>query len=95
MTTTLHFSGTTQLASASGSMPNAAFRAAFPGVKGIKYDGYQMRTGRDDADKLLPLTRVIRRKANPSNHVCDARCRHATGSNCECSCGGQYHGADV
>ena len=25
-------------------------------------------------------------------HVCDARCMNATGTNCECSCGGENHG---
>jgi hypothetical protein len=37
--------------------------------------------------------RVIFRKANPSNHKCDARCMHAKGRNCECSCKGENHGA--
>src|SRR5689334_6771820 len=36
--------------------------------------------------------RQIFRKANPSNHKCDARCLAATGHNCECSCGGKNHG---
>lgn len=36
--------------------------------------------------------RLIFRKANPSNHKCDARCLNATGHNCECSCGGKNHG---
>lgn len=40
-----------------------------------------------------PVTRVIEFKKNPSLHKCDARCRHAKGNNCECSCGGQFHGA--
>lgn len=26
-------------------------------------------------------------------HQCDARCMHAIGANCECSCGGKNHGA--
>jgi len=31
--------------------------------------------------------------ASPSEHVCNAKCMGATGSNCECSCGGKNHGA--
>lgn len=31
--------------------------------------------------------------ANPSRHTCSAKCRTATGPNCECSCGGRNHGA--
>lgn len=27
------------------------------------------------------------------SHKCDARCTNATGSNCECQCGGKHHGA--
>lgn len=38
--------------------------------------------------------RVARMKGvyNP-DHLCDARCTNAKGSNCECSCGGANHGA--
>ena len=94
MATTLYFSGTTKLVSnLGGTMDNAAFKAMFPEVKGLKSDGFQMRVARDENGNLLPVTRVIFRKSNPSNHKCDARCRHAKGGNCECSCGGQFHGA--
>lgn len=31
-------------------------------------------------------------KGRLTGHVCDARCVHATGSDCECSCGGKNHG---
>lgn len=31
-------------------------------------------------------------KGFTTEHVCDARCTNATGSNCECSCGGKNHG---
>lgn len=44
-------------------------------------------------DAILPVTRKVFYKAFPSLHKCDARCRHAKGHNCECSCGGKYHGA--
>lgn len=39
--------------------------------------------------------RKIERKANPSNHKCDARCLTAKGFKCECSCGGKNHGAEA
>ena len=29
-----------------------------------------------------------------AEHKCDARCSSARGHNCECSCGGENHGAD-
>ena len=40
----------------------------------------------------LPANRRISYKLRPSLHKCDARCTNAKGFNCECSCGGQYHG---
>lgn len=39
--------------------------------------------------------RKIERKANPSNHKCDARCLNAKGFKCECSCGGKNHGKEA
>ena len=88
----LYFSGTDALTAVS-SISNSKFEALFPGVAGVKSDGYSKRVGYDDAGNLRPMTRVIFRKSNPSNHKCDARCRHAKGGNCECSCGGKFHGA--
>ncbi len=32
-------------------------------------------------------------KARITAHVCSATCRNAKGPNCDCSCGGQHHGA--
>lgn len=51
-------------------------------------------SGRDGNGELIAATRVIEFKSNPSKHVCDARCMHATGKvmKCECSCGGKNHG---
>lgn len=75
-------------------MDNAKFAAAFPGVKGRRFDGYAMWVGYTDDKRLLPVTRVIEYKRQPSKHECDARCIHATGKimRCECSCGGKNHG---
>lgn len=91
MDTVKYFSGTQEV-QRWDSMKNEAFAALFPGVKGIRMDGYQKLIGKDNGE-VVPVTRVIYRKSNPSNHKCDARCRHAKGGNCECSCGGQFHGA--
>jgi hypothetical protein len=75
-------------------MDNTKFAAAFPGVKGRRYDGFQMLVGYADGSKVpLPITRRIEFKSNPSLHVCDARCMNARGRTCECSCGGKNHGA--
>ena len=46
-------------------------------------------------NKHLPITRKICFKKNPSLHKCSAKCRHATGHDCECSCGGKNHGIDA
>lgn len=37
--------------------------------------------------------RIIDRGLAPSGHACDARCRFAKGHQCECACGGRWHGA--
>lgn len=78
-----------------GCMPNAEFSARWPGLRGLKYDGFQMWIGRGPDGEILPMTRRVFRKANPSNHKCSARCLNAkcTGrSECECECGGRNHG---
>ena len=77
------------------SMPNAEFRARWPGVKGIRYDGFQMRVGRPigGGSDYLPLTREIEMKANPSRHECNAKCLNgAHNGRCECKCNGRNHG---
>ncbi len=32
-------------------------------------------------------------EARVSEHVCGSACRHAKGGSCDCSCGGEFHGA--
>jgi hypothetical protein len=89
-----YFNGTTELRDPHG-MDNAKFVAAFPGVKGLRYDGFQMKVGYPvTGGALLPIERAIEYKSNPSRHECDARCINATGRimRCECSCGGKNHG---
>jgi hypothetical protein len=75
-------------------MPNAEFRARWPGVKGVRYDGFQMKTGRPvGGSDYLPLTRSIEMKANPSKHECNAKCLNgAHNGRCECKCNGRNHG---
>jgi hypothetical protein len=78
-------------------MPKAEFSTRFPGIKGRRFDSFEMLVGvpeggtRADA---MPVTRSIEYKSFPSRHECDARCINATGRvmRCECSCGGKNHG---
>ena len=74
---------------------NDDFSARFPGVKGVKNDGYSKFVAHplEGPYAVLPVTRIIIFKKNPSLHKCDARCQNAKGRNCECSCGGKFHGA--
>lgn len=37
---------------------------------------------------LMPVKGIV-----VEDKTCDARCRNATGPNCECPCGGEQHGA--
>jgi hypothetical protein len=96
------YNGQTIELKAPSSMPNAEFAALFPGVKGMRDDGYSKRVGCDINAPLtwprvyLPITRMIEYKANPSKHICNAKCLggKATGV-CECQCGGKNHGAGM
>jgi len=91
-----YFSGDTKLAGA-WSETKAKVRAKFP-TGAIKRDGSNLFVGTEsglyDPINYLPVTRAIYYNVNGSNHKCDARCRCATGGNCECSCGGKFHGID-
>jgi hypothetical protein len=81
-------------------MRNAEFAARFPGVKGIRLDGFYMRVGyaagatKDGQE--LPMTRCITYKAHPSRHECNAKCMGGKHNGaCECQCGGKNHGAGM
>lgn len=77
-----------------GSIANADFSAKFPGVKGVKFDGYKKMVGNlGGLVQSHPITRMIEVK-RVTDHVCDAKCRCAKGGTCECSCGGRFHGID-
>lgn len=94
------FSGTQELIDPH-SMDNQQFAASFPGVKGLRYDSFTKWVGSPIAEKdvrhsqrtLLPVTRCIHYSDKPSLHKCGGKCRSAKGHDCECSCGGQFHGA--
>lgn len=44
---------------------------------------------RNNCRKDVTMTTV---KGFVTDHACDARCEAATGSNCDCACGGKNHG---
>jgi len=75
-------------------MTKSKFAELFPNVKGVSYDSFQKIVGKHPVTgQIIPITRKIDFKCNPSLHKCDARCRNAKGKNCECSCRGKNHGA--
>ncbi|WP_310636052.1 hypothetical protein [Delftia acidovorans] len=85
--------GEAEKLSAIDGMPNKEFAARWPGVKGFRYDGYQMWVGRSQSGDLMPVTRRIEYKARPSLHECNAKCLNGKHSGtCECRCGGKNHG---
>jgi len=79
-------------------MPNDEFSSRWPDVRGIHYDGYQKWVGRADdginaGSPLMPVTRMIDYKAQPSLHECNAKCLNGKHNGvCECRCGGANHG---
>ena len=79
------------------SVPNNEFSAKFPGVIGIRWDGYQMWVGRETpTSPYLPVTRMIEYKTQPSRHECNAKCLNGKHTGvCECKCGGKNHGAGM
>lgn len=90
-----YYCGTTALKNVFG-LPNAQFTAiGGERSKHNSYDGYNRMVGHtnEGPDAILPVTRMIEYKSNPSLHKCDARCQSAKGHLCECSCGGKFHGA--
>lgn len=81
-------------------LDNKKFDALFPGVTGKRWDSFHKFAGFPEGARFtmsgegsLPIVRIIDFKKNPSLHKCDARCQHAKGRTCECSCGGKNHGA--
>lgn len=76
-------------------MSNEKFAQRFPSIKGMRADGYTKwvahpATGKDC---LLPVTRMIDYKKQPSLHQCNAKCLNGKhNGTCECQCGGVNHG---
>ena len=95
MATVKYFSGTQELRGVRGE--DVARFLAIGGVKSKhnRFDSFQRLVGEpvDGPAAILPVTRTIFYKSNPSLHKCDARCMGATWHDCECSCGGKNHGA--
>jgi hypothetical protein len=95
-TQTKYFSGLTEL---KGIYPlrRAAVRALFPEGKIKKYDDFSLWVGRADGKysttEFLPVTRIINYNPEGKQHKCDGRCVNAKRGDCECSCGGENHGA--
>lgn len=100
--TVKYFNGEIELVSIY-PIKNKEFEKRFPDIvvnrKGIFYDSFNKLVGHPansdgttDKSVLLPVTRRIDYKKNPSLHKCDARCMGAKGNSCECSCGGKNHG---
>lgn len=89
-----YYSGTTELIFVN-SIPKDEFGKRFPEQRGKGWDFYSRLVGSPKGDTLaeLPVTRIIEFQKHASLHKCDARCQHARGRKCECSCGGQFHGA--
>lgn len=92
-----YFNGETELKFVT-AMDNKEFAQRFPGIKGLRYDGYSKLVGhpvgyRPNFEGFLPVERNVNYKSNPSLHACDARCLNGTpNGTCECSCGGKNHG---
>ncbi len=76
------------------TLDNREFDSLFPGIKGRRSDSFSRFVGYLDnsTKRPVPTFRAIEFKVNPSLHKCDARCQHAKGHSCECSCGGKNHG---
>jgi len=95
----IHFNGTNELENVTGMM-NAVFAARFPGVKGIRFDSFQMWVGLPVGQKwdsaysnFLPVERRISYRKFPSKHECNAKCLNGRHDGaCECQCGGKNHG---
>ena len=76
-------------------MSNKEFAAKFPGVKGLRYDGYSMWVGYPISGPggAVPVTRKIEMKRFPSKHECNSKCLNGKhNGTCECQCGGANHG---
>lgn len=82
-----------QLTNGIRTIDNAAFAKEFPGMKGLKNDGYSKLIGLINGAYVPVVRRVNYVEAHPSLHKCDDRCLNGKcGGRCECQCGGANHG---
>ena len=92
-----YFSGAVEL-TINYPLRREVVRAKFPEGRIRKYDDFSLLVGtvhgRYDPNEFLPVTRVICYNPNGTKHTCGPRCRCAKGGDCECSCGGVFHGID-
>ena len=86
------FHGDIELRSNGYLMKRTDVARDFPGLRVVAVDSFSVLAGYNPQGTQLPVTRRIAYKLNGTKHVCDARCRQAKGHNCECSCGGKFHG---
>ena len=76
-------------------MDNKEFSARWPGVAGIRADGFSKWVAHpvSGAGGVAPVTRMIAMKSFPSRHECNAKCLNGKHNGaCECQCGGVNHG---
>lgn len=91
------FNGESVSLKAIRDIPNKEFVDKFPGVKGRRSDGFSMWVGFSaETGEMLPVTRTIEYKSNPSKHECNSKCLNGKHNGvCECRCGGKNHGAGM
>ena len=78
------------------TVDNADATARFPGIKAMRADGFSRWAARAADGRVLPVTRMIEMKRNPSRHACNAKCLNGKHNGaCECQCGGKNHGAGM
>lgn len=92
---TRFFHGETELAQA-WTEDMRKIRALHPEAGKLKrIDSFSAWVGgeRYSRENFLPVTRIVHHNPAGSLHKCGSRCRSAKGSDCECSCRGEFHGA--
>lgn len=90
-----HYSGTEALKDGLIMMRNEDFAAKFPGQYAKRADSFSRYVGVNEAGEMRPVTRMIRYFRTSAPHKCGPRCRQAKGGDCECQCGGKFHGAGM
>lgn len=72
-----------------------AIRTLHPEAALKRIDSFSAWVGGEkySRENFLPVTRIVAHNPAGSLHKCGSKCRSAKGSNCECSCRGEFHGA--